>query len=331
MSSRTCTVTECQARLTDQGSIMRLSNHEVELMTGLSSDEVQSVKDAIAVSLAPSKRHLTALDLYTTRDKSLQQWKLSTNCPRIDKLFRGGMPSGTISEVTGESASGKTQLCLQLCIGIQKNVEHGGGAVYICTEDAFPSRRLQEIIKHNSSSESDRKFGDHIFVEHVADFETLDSCVKYKLPVLLRQRSVRLVVIDSVTALFRCQYDVSQTVERAKHLNGFSSLLRRLAADHNIPIVCVNQVSSDMSQGNCSNAVTPALGLAWANQVTCRFMLSKPVPSVEHFLRESDNVRVKEASGLRTYRMLKVVFAPHLPQSETPVYIDRCGMHGILV
>ncbi|XP_035828255.1 DNA repair protein XRCC3 isoform X3 [Aplysia californica] len=276
-----------KARLTDQGSIMRLSNHEVELMTGLSSDEVQSVKDAIAVSLAPSKRHLTALDLYTTRDKSLQQWKLSTNCPRIDKLFRGGMPSGTISEVTGESASGKTQLCLQLCIGIQKNVEHGGGAVYICTEDAFPSRRLQEIIKHNSSSESDRKFGDHIFVEHVADFH-VEVEMKFSLQVA------------------------------GLHLHTHKESKRR-------------KVSSDMSQGNCSNAVTPALGLAWANQVTCRFMLSKPVPSVEHFLRESDNVRVKEASGLRTYRMLKVVFAPHLPQSETPVYIDRCGMHGILV
>lgn len=50
------------------------------------------------------------------------------------------------------------------------------GAVYICTEDAFPDRRLQQLValQHLRTHVPGKvvrtiKFGDQIFVEHAAD------------------------------------------------------------------------------------------------------------------------------------------------------------------
>lgn len=51
------------------------------------------------------------------------------------------------------------------------------GAVYVCTEDAFPDRRLQQLMAQQRRLRTDApghqleeiRFGDHIFIEHVAD------------------------------------------------------------------------------------------------------------------------------------------------------------------
>lgn len=60
--------------------------------------------------------------------------------------------------------------------------EHTGysgfsGAVYICTEDAFPSKRLWQLIDQQPQLRTDVpaevtqkiRFSNHIFVEHAAD------------------------------------------------------------------------------------------------------------------------------------------------------------------
>lgn len=41
-------------------------------------------------------------------------------------LSTGGILSQGITEIAGESASGKTQLCMQLCLSVQLPKRHGG-------------------------------------------------------------------------------------------------------------------------------------------------------------------------------------------------------------
>lgn len=51
------------------------------------------------------------------------------------------------------------------------------GAVYVCTEDAFPSQRLQQLIAQQQRLRTDVprevvrriKFSNQIFIEHAAD------------------------------------------------------------------------------------------------------------------------------------------------------------------
>ena len=51
---------------------------------------------------------------------------LSTGCEVLDTLLGGGLLSRALTELSGESASGKTQFCLQLCVTAQLGRDLGG-------------------------------------------------------------------------------------------------------------------------------------------------------------------------------------------------------------
>ena len=67
--------------------------------------------------------------------------------------------------------------------------------------------------------------------------------LQYKLPSLLSQHSsVRLVVVDSIAALFRAEFTSGQAAERAYLLRAFGAQLRRISDQFCAAVVCVNQV-----------------------------------------------------------------------------------------
>lgn len=123
----------------------------------------------------------------------------------------------------------------------------GVGVAYVCTEDAFPSKRLMQMVtllrrRCAESPVAKIDFGSGVFVEHAAELDDLDRCVCERLPVLLGRHNVKLIVIDSIAAVFRAEFSVSESRERAKRLNAVGGRLRALADNHNIPVVCINQV-----------------------------------------------------------------------------------------
>jgi RecA/RadA recombinase len=50
----------------------------------------------------------------------------STGCPIIDKTLGGGIRLGQITELYGESGCGKTQLCIQMSLEIQRTFRARG-------------------------------------------------------------------------------------------------------------------------------------------------------------------------------------------------------------
>lgn len=66
------------------------------------------------------------------------------------------------------------------------------GAVYVCTEDAFPSKRLQQLIDQQHKLRADVppeviqkiRFGNNIFVEHAADLVSRSTDCKYMIIML---------------------------------------------------------------------------------------------------------------------------------------------------
>ncbi|KAG1964256.1 DNA repair protein XRCC3 [Pimephales promelas] len=250
--------------------------------------------------------------------------------------MRGGLPLRGITEMAGESAAGKTQFCLQLCLSVQYPEENGGlnsGAVYICTEDSFPIKRLRQLVTQQSRLRPDlppalihsRRLTDSIYIEHAADLDALQVCVSQRVPVLLKRGLVRLVVVDSVAALFRSEFQADEAVQRSRHLLAFSSTLHRLSHAYGAPVVCVNQVTDVMdgpNPGRCDyglvgSKVLPALGIAWANQVMVRLMLTRLSGQVK-----SDNRSCAP-------RKLEVIFAPHLPRASVLCGVWEEGVRGI--
>ena len=79
----------------------------------------------IAVQISCCKSCFTVA-IMMKQNISEESDKLSTGCSILDAFFRGGIPCRGITEISGESASGKTQLCIQLCLTSQLNYTYGG-------------------------------------------------------------------------------------------------------------------------------------------------------------------------------------------------------------
>ncbi|XP_041831508.1 DNA repair protein XRCC3 [Melanotaenia boesemani] len=323
-----------RAQLKSVQEVVCISGPELQRITGLSRSDVHQLLTAAATAC---RRHppITALQLQQVKDQKLRtDLRLSVGCPVLDQLLRGGLPVGGITELSGQSGAGKTQLALQFCLSVQYPAVHGGldaGALYICTEDLFPIKRLQQLISEQSVLRSDippslissLHFSDHIFIEHASDLNSLQVCLSRRAPLLLAQGRVRFVVVDSLAALFRCEFQADDWLERNKQLLSFSSILRHLSLEFNIPVLCINQVTdvfnqSDDSLGPSSSAVSPALGLTWANQVLVRLMMQRLHGTVSRGDQNS------------TLRRLEVVFAPHLPRGGRDAAVWKEGVRGVL-
>ncbi|OMO65796.1 hypothetical protein COLO4_30985 [Corchorus olitorius] len=144
--------------------------------------------------------------------------KCTTGCPILDGLLRGGIPCNSVTEIVAESGSGKTQMCLQLSLHAQLPVSHGGlaaSSLYLHTEFPFPFRRLNQLSLSFVSSNAPNLATngnpcDRIFVQSVHTADQLLEIMSKIEPFMENSRAqppVRLIVIDSVAALFRSEFD----------------------------------------------------------------------------------------------------------------------------
>lgn len=107
----------------------------------------------------------------STKFDYAKKWRhITFKCAALDNITRNGLPIRGIVEIVGESGCGKSQICLQLSLNVQLPLSIGGlekSAVYICTEDAFPSKRLVQLAGFYRREFRYDNWLDNIFVEHV--------------------------------------------------------------------------------------------------------------------------------------------------------------------
>ncbi|XP_069772622.1 DNA repair protein XRCC3 isoform X2 [Narcine bancroftii] len=246
-----------------------------------------------------------------------------------------------LQRLTKLSSRDVQYLCKTVAVAI-KNDPIVTGAVYICTEDTFPNKRLQQLIAYQPTLRADVpvdvvnkiKFGNSIFIEHVADVESFNHCLSKRLPILLSRGLIRLVVIDSIAALFRCEFGATDSIAKAKCLQKFGAMLHHLSHRFSSPIICVNQVADAVSDshlchsqlGLCDRRVLPALGLTWSNQLLMRLMVSRTQICLED--KHSDG-KVCASNIGTVLRRMEIIFAPHLPQSFSNYIIKKEGVKGI--
>lgn len=66
---------------------------------------------------------------------------------------------------------------------------------------------------------------------------------------LLARGLVRLLVIDSVAAPFRCEFPAPDAAPRARLLRALGAALRRLSCTFQSPVLCINQASPRVGPG----------------------------------------------------------------------------------
>ncbi|XP_073986153.1 X-ray repair cross complementing protein spindle B [Rhodnius prolixus] len=293
--------------------LIEMDKIEFQKSGNFSLKDIEMIKTVAASILLPYGFRTAKESEEIFKDK----WrKITLGCSYLDDILAGGVPVRGITELSGESGVGKTQICLQLSMTVQYPIEFGGlnaSAIYICTEDRFPSVRLQQMLtKFTQESTAlnnaleDHNFSDNILIDHVADFEGIQNCLFKRLPAYIAnsRNKIGLIVIDSIAAIFRSEYTMKEFIHRANDMRTIGMQLHKLADKYNIAIVCVNQVTDA-----CDNGVTvPALGLAWANLVTTKLHLSV----------DQDKVR-----------NLQVLHAPHLAPAAAKFVIVESGISSV--
>ncbi|CAK9802514.1 DNA repair protein XRCC3 [Anthophora quadrimaculata] len=197
---------------------------------------------------------------------------LTTGCMKFDALLQGGITTRGITQIYGAASTGKTQLALQLCLTVQLPESEGGfaaGAVYICTESIFPSRRLQELIQKLEVTKKYGINGDSVFVEHISTIEELETCLLHRIPLLMTVQKIGLIVVDSIAAPYRVEDWKDESSNRAKSLRTVGQQLHKLCAN-DICILCINQVTTAIHSNvlNDNLIIRPALGATWLSMVT---------------------------------------------------------------
>ncbi|KAH8108475.1 P-loop containing nucleoside triphosphate hydrolase protein [Phellopilus nigrolimitatus] len=273
----------------------------------VSLNEAQSIIENVC-------KELSSEILQTARLEAVRTDKFTTGDASLDDAIGGGIRTCMVWELAGESASGKTQLALQLSLLVQVRPILGGlsgSACYITTHAKLPTKRLDQLVsKHPLLSSSVCSLSD-IHTVAVPTIDLLIYTLKFTLPALQRKLSedsakpIRLVVIDSISALFHTteKPSTSALFERSRALSDLSRILHTVAAEDQIAFVVINDVvdvftevyarsQEGESKGDViyrdqarwfnsahsiprENSKEAGLGLAWANQLNVRIMLTR--------------------------------------------------------
>nr|ADE77590.1 unknown [Picea sitchensis] len=211
---------------------------------------------------------------------------LPTGCEGLDSLLGGGLLEGTLTELVGPSASGKTQICLRAASHI---AYHSQAAVmYLDTCNSFSSKRIAQFLNvlAKSSIKSKDQQGNieramkGIFHYNVFDvYSMLDLLYQIESSMQTQGKNessrVRLLIVDSVSS-------VITPILSGSNLQGHSLMislgvvLKKLALEYSIAVLITNHIVVDKT-----GTSKPALGESWKSMPHVRLLLSRdPVSNI---------------------------------------------------
>ena len=156
---------------------------------------------------------------------------ISTGLLGLDKLLRGGMAAGTITDIFGPAGSGKTQLVMQICA----NLNDTDNIIYEDTSGGFRPERMLDLIKSRSK---DDKFLDKIIVARITNISEQVNYVNK-----IAEMNPSLVVIDNITDLFSFEYSKeSNALEKHVRFMEYMHMLSLVVIQKKIPVVVTNTV-----------------------------------------------------------------------------------------
>ena len=234
--------------------------------------------------------------------------RITTGSAELDTLIGGGIETQSITEVYGKMASGKSQWCFQTSVTVQLPMEQGGlegACLYIDSENSFrPERVIQCAKRFGLDVDTVLK---NIFVARAynADHQML---LAEKAAEMIKEKNVKLVIVDSLMAQFRAEYVGRGTLsERQQKINKHLRTLQKLAEMYNVTVLVTNQVMSrpDILFGD---PTAPVGGNIVGHATKTRL-----------YLRKSKDDK----------RVAKLVDSPSLPDGEALYRITENGIEDV--
>ncbi len=235
--------------------------------------------------------------------------KITTSSKQLDALLGGGIETQALTEFFGEFGSGKTQVAYQLAVNVQLPENRGGlngHAVWIDTEGTFRPERLEQVAAAQGLDPKTALANVRVGRAYSTDHQML---LIDKIPELINQdRAIKLIVVDSMTALFRAEFVGRSTLaDRQQKLNVLLHHLQRIADRFNVAVYYTNQVMArpDVLFGDPTAAIG---GNIIGHMATYRVYLRKSKKNI---------------------RIAKLVDSPNLPEGEAAFEITPEGIRDV--
>ncbi|MGI0050269.1 MAG: ATPase domain-containing protein [Nitrososphaeraceae archaeon] len=154
---------------------------------------------------------------------------ISTGSSNLDRFLRGGIRTGIITNIFGESGSGKSQFCFSICANLLKKNEDCK-IIFIDTSGNFRPERILDITnKHNLSKILHN-------IHYIRPYSIKDQFDAIKK---IYEIQPKLVIIDTITSLIAIE---SKNISRHLILMKFIHQLAHIAINNNCAIVTTNMV-----------------------------------------------------------------------------------------
>lgn len=184
----------------------------------------------------------------------------------IDETLGGGIFTHSITEIFGESSTGKSQLLMQLCLSVQLPVSMGGfeaKCVYITTEGDLPTQRLESMLSERKELSKHGVSQENVYTVSCCDLVNQEHILNVQLPVLLEKSrgTIKLVIIDSISHHMRVELptrDYKDYQDNKFYIDQMAEKLLELAHKHSLAVVVSNQVSDKPLPENLESCVSEA-------------------------------------------------------------------------
>jgi RecA/RadA recombinase len=254
------------------------------------------------------------------------------NDPILDHLLVLPEHMGGILEISGQAGSGKSNIVYQLAVN-ERLRDMARPVVLISTEGRVPTQRLHQIANGADSPFSSDDILAGIQISEADTVDQLRDIVHNSLPAIFFDETARppsLVIIYSIAALFRIEYDANSAPERSKILFNITTTLKWISRTHNALIVATNQATANISAFSTNpEDWLPALGLSWANCVNVRVRVAKTGLRHEIGVSTIRGERFDGGPRLVPIRTMYVEISPIRQDVKGQFYIDNCGIHGL--
>lgn len=165
---------------------------------------------------------------------------LAVGCAPLDDLLGGGFERGTVSQLYGPPAAGKTNVAL---VAALRAAAEGGLAVYIDTEGLSLDRfgQVAEGVAADAGVDVE-ELTERVVVSEVHGFDEQEEAVRDAGDFAER---ADVVVLDSATGFYRLERHGGDEGEALRTVARQVTHLLSLARKHDFAVVLTNQVYTD--------------------------------------------------------------------------------------
>ncbi len=198
-----------------------------------------------------------------------------------------------------------SQVGFQLALNVQKPLEQGGldgNTLFVDTESTFRPERIKQLAE-SAGLDPDAALK-RIFVAKAINSDHQMVLID-KAEEMIKEKGIRLIVVDSMTAHFRADYIGRGALgDRQQKLNKHVHVLQKLADKFNLAVYITNQVMDNP-------------GIMFGDPTT---------PIGGHVLAHAATYRIYLRKGKEEKRIARLVDSPNMPEGECVFKVTPKGI-----